>query len=472
MKQIFTLLAAVLLTATTCAQVGIGTTTPAGALDIASTTSGLVMPRVANTSVVVNPNGGAIENSTMVYDLSANCVRVFVNGLWSGCIQFDPTAPGAPVIGTATLGDGTATVSFTAPVNNGGSVITSYTATSSPGNITGTLTQSGSGTITVTGLTNGTAYTFTVTATNAIGASLPSAASNLVVTTIPGAPVIGTATLGDGTATVSFTAPVNNGGLVITSYTATSSPGNNTGTLTQSGSGTITVTGLTNGTAYTFTVTATNAIGASLPSAASNSVTPFAITTQVASNGTGGVYTFLNHNLGADTSLDPHTPVKGLNGDYYQWGKNAPDADVDALIGSTWGDQGGTTGNGNWTPDAKGPQDPCPPGYRVPSSAEWVAVNTYNTVSRTGTFYGNTTEFGNALHYGTATDPKQLTLPAAGNRNFVDGALNSRGSFGGYWSSAETGSNAYFLFFDSGSVYPAINDPNRTYGFSLRCIAE
>jgi uncharacterized protein (TIGR02145 family) len=142
------------------------------------------------------------------------------------------------------------------------------------------------------------------------------------------------------------------------------------------------------------------------------------------------------------------------------------------LIGSTWGDQGGTTANGNWTPDAKGPQDPCPPGYRVPSSAEWVAVNTYNTVSRTGTFYGNTTEFGNALHYGTATDPKQLTLPAAGNRNFVDGALNSRGSFGGYWSSAETGSNAYFLFFDSGSVYPAINDPNRTYGFSLRCIAE
>jgi hypothetical protein len=37
-----------------------------------------------------------------------------------------------------------------------------------------------------------------------------------------------------------------------------------------------------------------------------------ALTTQVASNGTGGTYTFLDHNLGADTSLDPHTPVVGL----------------------------------------------------------------------------------------------------------------------------------------------------------------
>jgi uncharacterized protein (TIGR02145 family) len=193
-------------------------------------------------------------------------------------------------------------------------------------------------------------------------------------------------------------------------------------------------------------------------------------TSQV-SNGSGGFYTFLSHNLGADTSLDPHTPVKGLNGDYYQWGKNAPDADVDALIGSTWGDQGGTTANGNWTPGAKGPQDPCPAGYRVPSNAEWKAVNTNNTVSRTGTFDGNTTEFGNALHYGTATDPKQLTLPAAGYRDDANGALNLRGNFGFYWSSAELGSLAYSLYFDSSNVYPA-HYTNRPNGFSLRCIAE
>jgi hypothetical protein len=85
-------------------------------------------------------------------------------------------------------------VGFTAPTNNGGSVITSYTATSSPSGGTGTLSQAGSGTITVTGLTTGTSYTFTVTATNAIGTSPPSAASNSVT---PALPAIGSA-LGGG----------------------------------------------------------------------------------------------------------------------------------------------------------------------------------------------------------------------------------------------------------------------------------
>lgn len=96
-----------------------------------------------------------------------------------------PFVPGAPTIGTATAtGSTTATVAFTAPASNGGSVITSYTATSSPAGGTGTLSQAGSGTITVTGLTGGTAYTFTVTATNAIGTSAASAASNSITTAL------------------------------------------------------------------------------------------------------------------------------------------------------------------------------------------------------------------------------------------------------------------------------------------------
>jgi hypothetical protein len=79
----------------------------------------------------------------------------------------------------------TATVAFTAPVDNGGSVITSYTATSTPDSVTGTLSQAGSGTITVTGLSPSTSYTFTVTATNAIGTSAASAASNSITTPLP-----------------------------------------------------------------------------------------------------------------------------------------------------------------------------------------------------------------------------------------------------------------------------------------------
>ncbi|PQB07570.1 hypothetical protein BST83_10665 [Polaribacter filamentus] len=152
-------------------------------------------------------------------------------------------------------------------------------------------------------------------------------------------------------------------------------------------------------------------------------------------------------------------------------GKNAPDADVDNLIGSTWGDQGGTTANGNWTPGAKGLQDPCPAGYRVPSSAEWVAVYTNNTASETGTFASSNTNYGSALHYGTAGDPKQLTLPAAGYRGSTNGTLGGRGNEGDYWSSTENGSSAYVLAFDSDDEYPA-SIGNRTLGFSLRCIAE
>jgi len=177
--------------------------------------------------------------------------------------------PGVPTIGTATKGNAQATVTFTAPASNGGSVITGYTVTSSPGGITHIGTTSP---IIVTGLTNGTAYTFTVFATNANGNSSPSSASNSVTpSAVPGAPTIGTATKGNAQATVPFTAPVSNGGSVITGYTVTSTPGGFTGMGTASP---INVTGLTNGTAYTFTVIATNANGPSLPSSASNSVTP------------------------------------------------------------------------------------------------------------------------------------------------------------------------------------------------------
>lgn len=109
--------------------------------------------------------------------MSGALISVFANQR-----QF-ATVPGAPTIGTATATSATtATVSYTAPASNGGSVITSYTATSNPSGITGTLSQAGSGTITVSGLTGGTSYTFTVTATNGVGTSAASAASNSITT--------------------------------------------------------------------------------------------------------------------------------------------------------------------------------------------------------------------------------------------------------------------------------------------------
>jgi uncharacterized protein (TIGR02145 family) len=322
MKKILLSAAFIAASFTGIAQVGIGTTTPAGALDIVSTTSGLVMPRVANTIVVVNPNGGAIENGTMVYDLSLRCINVYANGAWTGCIQ------------------------------------------------------------------------------NAV-------------------------------------APASN--------------------------------------------------------------------SQVKSNNSGGFYTFLNHNLGADTSLDPHIPVVGLQGGYVQWGKPGPRNWVGAANDGPDGfaaaptasaaNQGVITGwsasiaaNGSWNVNKDSPvkvtlNDPCPTGYRVPTNSEWTNVDTYNTDSRTGTFAVGNTEYGSALHYGTAEDPKQLTLPAAGFRrekaevdplidDYANGTLNFRGSTGSYWSSSEYyGTASFNLFFDSGNVNPTQGN-DRTLGFSLRCIAE
>ncbi|MEL4471575.1 Ig-like domain-containing protein [Shewanella algae] len=89
-----------------------------------------------------------------------------------------PTVPGAPIIGTASALDGQAVVNFSAPANDGGSAITSYQVTSSPGGITASGANSPIG---VAGLTNGTSYTFTVQAINAVGTSSPSAPSNSVV---------------------------------------------------------------------------------------------------------------------------------------------------------------------------------------------------------------------------------------------------------------------------------------------------
>ena len=89
--------------------------------------------------------------------------------------------------------------------------------------------------------------------------------------TVPGAPRTVSAVAGAGRATVSFTAPASDGGSAVNAYTVKASPGGATG----SGIGSpITVTGLTNGTPYTFTVTATNTRGTGPASPASEPVTP------------------------------------------------------------------------------------------------------------------------------------------------------------------------------------------------------
>ena len=95
--------------------------------------------------------------------------------------------------------------------------------------------------------------------------------------TAPLSPTSVTAKAGVNQAKVAWAPPVSDGGSPITGYTVTSGPGEKT--CTTSGALTCNVTGLSNGATYTFTVTATNAIGASAPGGPSNTVTPNADTT-------------------------------------------------------------------------------------------------------------------------------------------------------------------------------------------------
>lgn len=180
--------------------------------------------------------------------------------------------PGTPTDATATATNAQASVSFTAPTDDGGSPITSYTVTSSPGSHSATCSASP---CTVTGLTNGTAYRFAVTATNAAGTSDASALSTPVIpSTTPGAPRNTSVVFGDASAVVSWDAPSDDGGSPILGYTVVSDADRTT---TACSASPCTVTGLTNGEPYSFHVIARNAVGASSVSVSSTSGTPTAV---------------------------------------------------------------------------------------------------------------------------------------------------------------------------------------------------
>jgi hypothetical protein len=203
------------------------------------------------------------SNSDVARSLDSNTANLTIFG-----------APNAPVIGTVTATSNVSvSVGYTASTSNGGNVITSYTAISTPGNVIGTLSTSTSGIISVTGLTPGQAYTFRVYATNFYGVSpLSSASASVTTPTVPGAPTINDVTLlTNSNVRVRYTAPVSNGGNAIISHSVISTPGNVIGTTNTAGNGTIRVDGLAADT-YNFKAYATNYWGNSAESAASSNI--------------------------------------------------------------------------------------------------------------------------------------------------------------------------------------------------------
>jgi len=185
------------------------------------------------------------------------------------------TVPDPPTNVTVIFGNGQATISWTAPVVNGGSVITSYTATSSPTGRSANTSNGSTTTVIVYGLTNGILHNFTVKANNRTGSSANSNPSDYgIFYTVPNAPTSVTGTSQNKQATISWIAPVVTGGKPIISYTINSIPNI---VIPDVSSTTTTVTGLTNGTSYKFTVIANNEIGASVKSSQSSNIIPIGV---------------------------------------------------------------------------------------------------------------------------------------------------------------------------------------------------
>ena len=235
--------------------------------------SDLAMTQIADEGMLfVNSNGSNSldPNASAPFEL----VRPSGSPGWTSMAQIgesSTTTPAAPFDAFATFGDRSATVNWFAPLD-GGRPITSYTVTSTPPGGSATVPGNTRSTV-VGGLDNGVSYTFSVTATNAFGTGPPSPPSNAVIpATVPDPPVITGATPADSSVTVTWNAPFN-GGRPITGYLVSASPAD--GSASVAGNQlSATVAGLKNGTAYRFTVTASNVLGSGRASASSSTVTP------------------------------------------------------------------------------------------------------------------------------------------------------------------------------------------------------
>lgn len=270
-------------------------------------------------------DGSGLYDSTGVKAVSSFSTQSVANNV-------QVSVPDAPIIGSASAGDGYVDVTFSPPNYDGSATIDHYTVLLS-NNQTATGTTSP---IRVT-TPDGTAVTAQVSAHNSQGDSVYSAASNQVTPsatiTVPGAPTSVTATAGaagSGQATVSFTTPASDGGAAITSYTVTSNPGN----ITATGSGSpITVSGLTAGVVYTFSVQAINSQGTGATSAASNSITDTAAPTAPATPTIGTATAGPTGSGNVSVSFTP--------------GSNGGDANVTYTVTSN---PGGKTGTGTSSP--------------------------------------------------------------------------------------------------------------------------
>lgn len=186
-------------------------------------------------------------------------------------VQAGSTAPTAPQNLTAVAGNTTAALSWAAPLSNGGSAITGYKVYKNSILLTTVAGLS----YTATGLTNGTQYGFEVSAVNSIGEGPRTPVkfvTPVAAATAPSVPLSLSGVAGNTVASLSWSPPSSNGGASITGYKVY----RNTVLVTTVTSTSYTDTGLTNGTPYSYAVSAVNSVGEG-PKTSPVTVTPVSV---------------------------------------------------------------------------------------------------------------------------------------------------------------------------------------------------
>jgi uncharacterized protein (TIGR02145 family) len=374
------------------------------------------------------------------------------------------TTLGSPIL-TTTFATGITSSSATIGGNitsDGGSAITDrgvFWRSSTNPDTTGTKLQISSGvgsfSTTVSGLSPNTLYFFKAYAANSLATTYGAKLSFITLSPVPGAPVIGTATAGDSQVVVTFNPPVSNGGSAITGYTVTSSPGGISGTGSTSP---IIVTGLTNGTTYTFTVVASNANGPGAASIASNPVTPSSTSV---TDVDGNVYNSVT--IGSQVWMVNNLKTsKYSNGDVILTGLN--DADWHFTTAGAYS----IYNNNNTNNDTYGKlynyysvvdkRNLCPTGWHVPNKSEYEQMINY--------LGGNQVAYAKILQGGSSG----FNLTFGGIRDFT-GAFGGMGTQATIWSSSDP---RWYLNLSSSSQDIAWASPYSTEssnrGFSIRCI--
>ena len=338
-----------------------------------------------------------------------------------------------------------------------------------------------SGTPTAAGTFN---YTIPLTGTSC---SSVNATGTITVTTatVPGAPTSVVATAGNATASVAFVAPSSTGGSVITGYTVTSSPGSITAMGTTSP---INVTGLTNGTAYTFTVVATNAVGNSVASAASAAVTgsscPTLTITDVDSNVYNtvsiGTQCWTKTNLKV-TKYNDNTAIP-LNNTYTTGTVSTVWQGLTDGAYTIYGNESSSGANAtnygflyNWyaakgiaTTGSTTYKNICPTGYHVPTDTEWSTLTTF-----IGTNPGTKLKKNDALWTtNTGTDDYGFSGLPGGFRN-NDGSFSFIRSSAFFWSATENASlSALRRLLDTSNGNVTRGSSSKSVGASVRCLRD